>query len=113
VRAAFAPLESYLGFALDPEAAWVPAEAARVTRTKSCGDWRNWMTPSDVEFFRPHFAAFLAHNDYVDDWTLSQEPRIPPEHGSDYVLRLVDERRSLQAAGATSPTEDEHGLSPR
>ncbi len=95
VRADFKAIESYLGYAVGQGAASVPAEYSRVARTKGCGDWRNWLTPRDVDFFRPYFMPYLAFNSYADDWTLPDRPRILPEHGSEYVLRLVDERRRL------------------
>jgi hypothetical protein len=95
VRANFTAIESHLEFALAQGAVSVPVEYARVARTKGYGDWRNWMTASDVRFFRPYLEAFLDVNGYSDDWTLPDEPRILPEHGSDYVLRLVRERRHM------------------
>jgi hypothetical protein len=95
VRAHWEPVESYLEFALSPGPASVAPEYERVTRTKASGDWRNWLTPSDVEFFRPYFVAFEEHNGYSNDWTLPDRPHILPEHASDYVLRLVDERRRI------------------
>ena len=58
----------------------------------------NWLTPADVDFFRPWFAPYLAHNAYPGDWTLPACPRIPPEHGSEYVRRLVNERRGVTPA---------------
>ena len=95
VRSDFRTIESYLGFAMAPGIASVPEELGRVARTKSSGDWRNWLVPADVDFFRPFFTPYLTHNGYADDWTLPDRPRILPEHGSAYVLRLADERRRL------------------
>jgi len=93
VRADYTPIEPYLGFTVNHETATVPADFARVVRTRQAGNWRHWLTPSDVDFFRPWFAPYLEHNGYADDWTLAPEPRIPSEHASGYVLRLVNERR--------------------
>ena len=95
VRAHYAPIEPYLGFTLGREAATVPADFARVVRTRQAGNWRHWLTASDVDFFKPWFASYLAYNGYPDDWTLAPEPRIPPEHCSGYVMRLVNERRGI------------------
>ncbi len=97
IGADFKAIESYLGLSVGPDVASVPAEYARVARTKSSGSWRHWLTPADVDFFRPYFTRYLAYNAYADDWTLADQPRILPEHGSNYVLRLVDERRRLTA----------------
>jgi hypothetical protein len=98
VRADYTAIESHVGFAVGPDVATVSAEFGRVVRTKKHGDWRNWLTPADVDFFRPWFTPYLAYNAYPDDWTLPAQPRIPPEHGSAYVLRLVKERRGVTPA---------------
>lgn len=95
VRADYAAIEPYLGLTLGRETATVPLEFARVVRTKQAGNWRHWLTAADVEFFKPWFAPYLAFNGYSEDWTLAPEPRIAPEHCSDYVMRLVIERRSI------------------
>lgn len=87
-----------VGFAVGPDVATVSAEFGRVVRTKKDGDRRNWLTPADVDFFRPWFTPYLAYDAYPDDWTLPAQPRIPPEHGSAYVLRLVKERRGVTPA---------------
>jgi hypothetical protein len=93
----FTTLDPYLGLTLNPGAASVPSEYGRVTRTKGCGDWRNWLTASDVDFFRPFFSPYMTLNGYPDDWTLPDRPHIRPQHGSGYVLRLVEERRRLSS----------------
>ena len=98
VRSDFRTIESYLGFAVAPGTASVPVELERVARTKASGDWRNWLMPADVDFFRPFFTPYLTHNGYTGDWTLPDRPSILPEHGSAYVLRLVGERRRLTPA---------------
>jgi hypothetical protein len=96
VRADTASLEQYLELALASGPLVVPADLSRVARTRTSGDWRNWLTPADVEFFRPRFASFMRHNDYADDWTLAERPSIPPEHASHYVLRIAAERRATR-----------------
>lgn len=98
IRADFTAIESYLGCSIRPDLAVVPIDYERVARSKRSGDWREWLTPDDVDFFRPYFAPYLSFNGYADDWTLSDQPRILAEHGSEYVLRLVDERRRLMAS---------------
>ena len=95
VRADYTTIEPYLGLTLSREIATVPVEFTRVARTKQAGNWRHWLTAADVAFFEPWFSPYLAFNGYSDDWTLASEPRIPREHCSDYVLRLVIERRGM------------------
>ena len=95
VRADYTAIEPYLGFTLGRETATVPVEFNRVVRTKQAGNWRHWLTAADVEFFAPWFTPYLQFNGYSEDWTLAPEPSIPQEHCSDYVLRLVIERRGV------------------
>ena len=93
VRADYRPIEPYLGFTVNGETATVPADFARVVRTKQAGNWQHWLTAADVDVFRPWFSPYLDYNGYSDDWTLASEPHIPREHCSGYVMRLVNERR--------------------
>lgn len=88
-------LEAYLGLKLRGKTA-VPAEHRRVARTKTSGNWRDWLTPEDVERLRPLMRPYLERY-YADaDWTLSARPDIPAEFGSGYVLRIVNERRAAE-----------------
>ncbi len=88
-------LEAYLGLKLGDDAA-LPAEHRRVARTKASGNWRDWLTPEDVERLRPLLAPYLERY-YADaGWTLSARPDIPAEFGSGYVLRIVNERRAAE-----------------
>jgi hypothetical protein len=98
IYADFKSIESYLGICLSAGPASVPAELSRVARTKGRGDWKNWLTPTDVKFFQPYFASYLKLNGYSDDWTLADEPRIPAKHGSEYVMKLAEERRRVMQA---------------
>lgn len=88
-------LEAYLGLKLVGESA-VPAEHRRVARTKASGNWRDWLTPEDVERLRPLMEPYLAR--YYGDagWDLRARPDIPAEFGSGYVLRIVNERRAAE-----------------
>lgn len=85
-------LEAYLGLKLRGKTA-VPAEHRRVARTMTSGNWRDWLTPEDVERLRPVLGPYLER--YYGDagWDLSARPDIPAEFGSGYVLRIVNERR--------------------
>jgi hypothetical protein len=87
-------LEAYLGLKLKESA--VAAEHRRVARTKASGNWRDWLTPEDVEYLRPVLEPYLERY-YADaGWNLSARPDIPAEFGSGYVLRIVNERRAAE-----------------
>jgi hypothetical protein len=88
-----APLENYLDIAVPPGAAIVAEQYDHVFRTGSAGDWVNWFTAPDVEFFRPHLLPYMLEYGYADDWTLAAAPRIKSEHASKFVLRSVAHRR--------------------
>ncbi|HEX8353921.1 MAG TPA: hypothetical protein VF611_13525 [Pyrinomonadaceae bacterium] len=86
-------LEEYLGLKLTGDAD-VPAEHGRVVRTKGYGNWRDWLTPEDVEYLRPVLRPYLERYYEGVDWDLSARPSIPAEFGSGYVERIVNERRA-------------------
>lgn len=67
--------------------------AGLVVRSAGAGEWRDWFTPSDVEYFRPVMAEYMEMFGYADDWELPAEPRIDPESGSGYIERSVKKRR--------------------
>jgi len=81
-------LEQYLGFRLPGEAE-VGEINNHVPRTKGYGDWRNWFLPEDVEFFKPLFAEYMERYGYADDWSLSENRVIRPEHCTGYINRTV------------------------
>lgn len=90
----FEPLEAILGFSLGG-AATVPSELQRVVRTRSYGAWRNWFTPEDVDTLRPIFLPYLERYYPGAEWDLAHSPAIDPDHGSIYVERVINERRTL------------------
>ena len=85
-------VEEYLGFKLSEENT-SDDNYAHVARTKSYGNWKNWMTPRDVAFFRPLFAAYIERHGYDQSWDLASTPIIDSSHGSSYVERTVQLRR--------------------
>jgi len=85
-------LETFLGLSLAGETR-IPSSLSYVVRTRQSGDFRNWFQPSDVDRLRPLFAPVMQRLGYTDDWDLSAQPSIPPEYGSSYVLKIVNERR--------------------
>lgn len=84
-------LEGYLGLSLsgsgEPDQAY-----SHVPRTRSYGDWKNWLVDEDVRFFKPFFDDYIQHFGYPDDWSLNDQPRVRAEFGSEYVRRVVDRK---------------------
>jgi len=88
-------LENHLGFRI-VEKEDIGEEYRRVMRTKSRGSWNDWFVAEDVAFFRPAFQNFLKAFDYSLGWSPSEKPEIQASLSSEYVLKLVNERRSLE-----------------
>ena len=85
------PVASYLGFPLH-----APARIetrVRVERTLGYGDWKNWFTEDDVVSLRPVLDEYVALAGLGHDWTLADAPAIPAAFASDYVRRIVQEKR--------------------
>jgi hypothetical protein len=95
VAGRYRPLEEYLGFELRFSGE-VDTAYRRVVRTKGSGDWQNWFTAQDVAHFRPLFNQYLVRHGYDLEWALNPKPRILPEHSTEYVMRLVREKRALE-----------------
>lgn len=93
VAGQFDTLTRYLGFSLTKELAVVPRELSRITRTRQSGDWENWFLASDIERFRPCFQPIMDCFGYGEDWSLGTRRQIPPQHASDYFLRIAAEKR--------------------
>ena len=70
----------------------VHPDVARVARRKGYGDWRHWMTPVDVAFFRPMLAPSLRELGYEDNWELANAPTIDPQYCSEYAAALQAKR---------------------
>jgi hypothetical protein len=84
-------LEDYLGFKLNGSSE-VASVLSRVVRTKSYGSWKNWFTKEDVIFFKDLCSGFMLKHGFFD-WELNKKQEILPEHCSDYVIRVVNDRR--------------------
>jgi hypothetical protein len=95
VEGRYQGLERFLGFPISGKADVPKFAEQRVVRTKGLSDWRNWMTESDAEFFRPLLDPVLEKYGYDShDWNMNRDPVIAPAHCSEYFLRLVSEARS-------------------
>ena len=64
-----------------------------VVRSKSYGNWRHWLTAEDIDFFRPYFQPYIERYQYAAEWDLSGNPRIEPQHSSQYVARIIQMKR--------------------
>lgn len=81
----------------------VTGPLSRVTRTKRYGGWRSWFTPRDVEHFRPRVEPFMRCFGFdADDWRLECGP-IDPQFASEYVLRIVNQRREQERRDGGGP----------
>jgi hypothetical protein len=94
VDSRFASLEAALDMPLGGSAT-VPPALERVVRTKRYGAWRHWFTREDVDTLRPAMTPFLDRYYPDGDWDISPSPHLDSAQGSDYVERIVNERRAL------------------
>lgn len=88
-------LEEFLGLKLKQGEVSVEPGFERVTRTKSYGNWRDWFTANDVAWLHPLLEPYLQRYYPEADWTLAPTPLIHSAHSSEYVARIVNERRRL------------------
>lgn len=93
VEGRLADLETYLGLPLTGSDQVAPA-FDHVPRTRGHGNWRHWLTDSDVETLKPIFQDYMRLYQYPDDWTLAPQPLIASEHCTRYVIRTVNKRRA-------------------
>lgn len=97
-------LADYLGFAIGGSAE-VDENFKRVLRTKSSGDWRNWLLDSDVALLRqiPVLDRFMSEFHYSDSWLLAENPSVKAKFASQYVKMLAREKRKWHKVTAVSP----------
>jgi len=97
-------LGSYLGFPIDHKIEVSP-DLRRVERRKSFGDFRNWFTEADCSYFAERFQPIFETFGYDSDASLAENPIIDPSFSSQYVLRIVAEKRQTLAL---RPYQDSH-----
>lgn len=88
-------LENFLGLDLE-NGAGIPSNFERVARSKKYGNWRNWFTPEDVEFYRPMMKSYMDRFGYADEWELASQPEMDPEIGSRYTVKILKEAEELR-----------------
>jgi hypothetical protein len=103
VRGILAELSRYIGLPLAPATAVVAAAQKRVGRSKGYGDWKHWFTQEDVDYFHKIHQPYLDAYGYSPDWELASNQQISAENSAQYVLNLVNERRSTLALPPLSP----------
>ena len=89
-------LENYLGLALSGDDTRVPDELKRVARSKGYGDWRLWLTQSDIATTNEQWADNLAWLEY-EPGTARLDSPIPRETSLNYVSQFNPARQ--QAPG--------------
>ncbi len=82
-----AAVGDYLGFEVK-QGTRVGKEYSRVERSRAYGEWVNWFTPSDVEFYRPLFAEYMDIFGYDDDYSLEGKAPINRSHSIDYIQQF-------------------------
>ena len=99
-------LSRYLGLPLNPQQSATPAWLSHISRSKGHGAWRAWLTPEDVDFYRPHFTAPMEAMGYADDWELDPTPAIDPATSSQYLAAAIEKRRRELATGGDASPHD-------
>lgn len=81
-------LSDYLGVRVVNEAA-DSAWTKKISRTKGYGDWKNWFTLEDLNFYSPVMQSFMARFGYKNEIIDSNQQSISPQHCSEYIERLI------------------------
>lgn len=84
-------VEEYIGAKLPGEVK-VDRKFARVERSRGSGDWKNWFTDKDSEFFAEFFSEYLDTFGYEKD-APHQEKEISPSLSADYIVRVINDGR--------------------
>ena len=82
-----AAVSDYLGFDV-VQGIRVGEAYSRVERSRAYGEWVNWFTPSDVEFYRPLFSEYMDVFGYDDDYSLEDKAPISRLHSIDYIQQF-------------------------
>jgi hypothetical protein len=82
-----AAVSDYLGFDV-VQGIRVGEAYSRVERSRAYGEWVNWFTPSDVEFYRPLFSEYMNVFGYDGDYSLEDKAPISRLHSIDYIQQF-------------------------
>jgi hypothetical protein len=81
-------LNKYLGLEVKKV---VDVPEKRVVRSKTYGNWKDWFTKADVDYYHEIFHDYMETFGYDDDWELNPSPYIDPQLSSGYVSSLIKE----------------------
>ena len=74
----------------------IPKQFQRVIRSRSSGFWQDWFTEEDLKYYGDLFDPFLKQYGYGTVITQRESKQINPAHGSQYVKKIVNERRQRE-----------------
>lgn len=93
-----AALEDYLEIPL-PGHTEVDEAYDHVPRTRSYGNWKNWLLEEDARLFKPFFDPYIRHYGYSQDWRPNDQPVIESQYGSHYVARVMQRKKARLPPG--------------
>lgn len=103
----FAEISRFVGADVKPFTATRPdALLVRVGRGKRSGDWKKWLTPSDVEVLKPLVQPIIEKYGYDPDWTLDPNPVLDPKEGSLFVRQGIKQRLDEELRHQKKQAED-------
>ncbi len=85
-------LSTYPGIEVQ-QSARVGMRYKNVERSRSYGEWLNWFTPADLEFYRPLFAAHINFFGYGGDYSLQHKQAINRRNSIDYIRQFKPRER--------------------
>lgn len=86
-------LEEYLEFSLSDKSGLDSQD--RTKRSATYGNWKTLFKQEDLDYFKEHLGDLMDAQGY-DDWELSYAEKLPKKNYSEYIERLVAERRSFE-----------------
>lgn len=87
----------YLGLSCSGEVA-IPPEHDHVPRTRSSGNWRDWLLEEDTDFFKTVFQPYILRHHYAGHWETNSTRFIDPRHCSEYLERVSQRAQARTAA---------------
>ena len=74
-------LSEYLDIEFNP----IIKEIPRIKREGKKGNWKNWFTDEDVEYFMPRMCHFIDFFGYSNNWEISVDPKIEKMYSLNYI----------------------------
>ena len=82
----FSDLSDYLNLTVN-HTGELKVERPEIKRNGKIGEWKNWFTPEDVDFFKPRMEKFMGRYCYPLDWNLPDDQQLNPITSIDYLKR--------------------------